>query len=122
MIKVGSKPFLECSSRGDKRFSAFYARLRCANNRSIEEIYQASKVFADGATGLTPAQAKGRKAVNMDFCAKVYSQAWDKYFEENPELLNYALNFNGFSDMFGQPNHQCQAIEIYRIVESIRHT
>lgn len=116
MIKIGSEPFLECSSKGDKRFSAFYARLKCANGRSIEEIYQGSKVFPDGSRGLSPLAAKGKKAVNMDFCKKVYEQAWQKYFEENPELLEYASNFNGFSDIFGQPNHQCQAIEIYKIV------
>lgn len=28
MIKVGFEPRLECSSRGDKRFSAFYARIK----------------------------------------------------------------------------------------------
>lgn len=121
MIKIGQPPFLECSSKGDKRFSAFYARLKCMDNKSIEEIYQASKIFDDGSTNLTITQCKGKKAINMDYCAKIYSWAWKKYFEENPDLLEYAKKFNGFSDIFGKPNCQCQAIEIYNIVKGDIH-
>jgi len=46
MTIYGRAPFLECSSRGDKRFSAFYARV---NGCSIEEQYQAAKIFRDAA-------------------------------------------------------------------------
>lgn len=52
MVRHGEAPFLECSSRGDQRFSAFSARLRSQGGRSIEEVYQAAKVFEDGSTGL----------------------------------------------------------------------
>lgn len=48
MIRVGNAPYLECSSRGDKRFSAFYARIKSLGYKSIEELYQAKKVFANG--------------------------------------------------------------------------
>ena len=34
MIKHGEPPYLECSSAGDKRFSAFWAKL---GDKSIEE-------------------------------------------------------------------------------------
>jgi hypothetical protein len=40
MIQHGAAPFLECSSRGDRRFSAFAARIKRRANKSIEEIYQ----------------------------------------------------------------------------------
>jgi hypothetical protein len=53
MIQHGTAPFLECSSRGDRRFSAFAARIKSRGNKSIEEIYQAAKRFEDGSTGLT---------------------------------------------------------------------
>lgn len=69
MIRVGEAPYLECSSKGDKRFSAFYAWLRCYGGKSIEEICQAAKIFEDGSTGLTWKQAKGRKAVNQEECS-----------------------------------------------------
>ena len=79
MIKHGEAPYLECSSRGDKRFSAFYARLKIYGNKSIEEIYQARKIFEDGSTGLTWRQAKGRKPVNVDEVRRLYSCLWDNY-------------------------------------------
>ena len=118
MIKHGEAPYLECSSRGDKRFSAFYARLKIYDNRSIEEIYQAAKVFEDGSTGLTWRQAKGRKPVNIDEVRRLYSYLWDMYIIENPELLQVLLDASGVSDMFGQKGHQCQATELWRIRQS----
>lgn len=40
MIMHGNSPYLECSSRGDKRFSAFYAVVAINNKRlSIEQFY-----------------------------------------------------------------------------------
>ena len=118
MIKHGEAPYLECSSRGDKRFSAFYARLKIYDNRSIEEIYQAAKVFEDGSTGLSWRQAKGRKPVNIDEVRRLYSYLWDMYIIENPELLQVLLDASGVSDMFGQKGHQCQATELWRIRQS----
>ena len=118
MIKHGEAPYLECSSRGDKRFSAFYARLKAYDNRSIEEIYQAAKVFEDGSTGLSWRQAKGRKPVNIDEVRRLYSYLWDMYIIENPELLQVLLDASGVSDMFGQKGHQCQATELWRIRQS----
>lgn len=120
MIRVGNSPYLECSSRGDKRFSAFFARLEFYNGKSIEVIYQAHKIFKDGdvsgtLTALGWKEAKGKKAVNQLECRELYSQLWDLYFEEHPELLKVILTYNGFSDMFGQEGRACQAVEIYRI-------
>lgn len=115
MIKHGTAPYLECSSRGDKRLSAFYARVKKFGNRSIEDLYQASKVFENGETNLSWRQAKGRKAVNQEECAIIYSLLWDQYIEENPELLVILKNASGLSDMFGQPGHCCQATELWRI-------
>lgn len=115
MVRHGQAPYLECSSRGDKRLSAFYARFPARNNKSIEEIYQGSKIFEDGSTGLTPKQAKGRKAVNQSECAVLYGLLWDEYIEENPDLLKVIKAASGLSDMFGQDGHCCQATELWRI-------
>ena len=112
MIRHGNAPYLECSTRGDKRFSAFYARI---NGVSIEESYQSAKVFEDGSTGLTWRQAKGRRAINQDTLATLYSLLWDKYIAENPDLLKVLLAASGLSDMFGQSGHVCQATELWRI-------
>ena len=115
MIRHGQAPFLECSSKGDKRFSAFYARLPRLGNKSIEEIYQATKEFSDGSTGLSWREAKGRRAINMEECALLYTILWDEYIRDHPELLLVLRNASGLSDMFGQPGHCCQATELWRI-------
>jgi hypothetical protein len=112
MIRHGAAPFLECSSRGDRRFSAFYAKV---DGRTIEEWYQASKVFPNGETGLSPKLAKGRKAVNQEDCNLYYSWLWDQYIEAHPELLPVLQAASGLSDMFGQEGHCCQATELWRI-------
>lgn len=118
MLKFGEEPFLECSSKGDKRFSAFYAKTK-GSNKSIEERYQAGKLFEDGSTGLSWREVKGKKPVNIEDCRKFYSFLWDKYFEENPELLEVIKQYNGFTDIFGQEGHACQAEEIYRIRQKL---
>ena len=112
MIRLGCAPYLECSSRGDKRFSAFYARV---GGRSIEEIYQAAKVFDDELTELTWREAKGRKAQNQTEVAALYSHLWDVYIAAHPELLDVLRAASGLSDMFGQEGHCCQAVELWRI-------
>lgn len=120
MIKCGKEPYLECSSRGDKRFSAFYARIKMYGNKSIEEIYQGAKIFADGRTGLSPRECKGRKAINMPEVAKLYDKLWVIYLSENPELYKVLSQYNGYSDMFGREGCQCQAKSIYRIMKCIK--
>ena len=115
MIKHGYAPFLECSTKGDKRFSAFCARIRGRGNKSIEEIYQAAKIFEDGSTGLTWKEAKGRKAINTEEIGILYSRLWDEYIDENPHLLEVLRFFTGLSDIFGQKGHVCQATELWRI-------
>ena len=120
MIRHGQKPYLECSSKGDKRFSAFYARIKKFNNKSIEEMYQASKVFQDEdsenvVSGLSIKEAKGKRATNQMECTMIYSMLWNIYIEENPELLSVLKQYNGLSDIFGQEGHCCQATELWRI-------
>ena len=115
MIRHGGAPFLECSSKGDKRFSAFYARVKTFGGQSIEALYQAKKVFADGSTGLSWRDAKGRRAVNQRECAVFYSELWDQYLSENPDLLQILLNASGLQDCFGQQGRCCQATELWRI-------
>jgi hypothetical protein len=115
MIKHGEPPFLECSSKGTKCFSAFYAKIIKRDRNTIEEIYQASKVFEDGSTGLSWRCAKGRKPVNIEETSLLYSTLWDEYIEEHPELINILINSSGLSDMFGQEGHVCQATELWRI-------
>lgn len=116
MIKHGVPPYLECSSKGDKRFSAFYAWLplwKC----TLEQKYQESKKFADGTTGKTLGwkNAKGKKAVNQEECNDFYSRLWDYYIMLHPDLIDVLITASGLSDIFGQEGHCCQATELWRI-------
>lgn len=120
MLQIGKAPYYECSSKGDKRFSAFWARIKSLGGKSIEEVYQASKIFEDGTTGLTWKEAKGRKSVNADEVRKLYSELWDEYFRENPELIDVVKDKSGFCDIYGQAGHACQAEEVWRIVQDYR--
>lgn len=112
MIRHGVAPFLECSSKGDKRFSAFYAQV---NGRSIEAQYQAAKRFADGSTGLDWRTAKGKLAVNQAEVVALYAQLWDQYIAAHLELLPVLRAATGLSDIFGRPGSVCQATELWRI-------
>lgn len=115
MIRHGVSPFLECSSRGDRRFSAFYAIVKRRNFKSIEEIYQSSKIFSNGKSATIWKHAKGKKPINVDECNKLYSILWDEYIFENIYLLDVLKSASGLSDIFGQRDHCCQATELWRI-------
>ncbi len=112
MMRYGKAPYLECSSKGDRRFSPFYAKV---NGKSIEEQYQAAKIFEDGNTGLSWKQAKGRKATNMKECTILYENLWHQYITEHPNLLIILKQASGLSDMFGQRGCVNQAEVLWRI-------
>ena len=115
MVKRGVAPFLECSTRGVKRLSAFYARPTCLKGRSIEEAYQAMKVFPDGTSGLSWRQAKGKRAINADECVRAYTDWWRVYLDENPDLVTMIKQATGLSDLFGQEGHVCQADILWQL-------
>lgn len=119
MITFGSIPFLECSSKGERRLSAFYARIKRRNSKSIEELYQSFKLFPGMIQCLPIKESKGKHPINMEACRIFYSQLWDEYLKENPDLLELIKQYNGFSDIFGKPGSVCQAEEIYRIRQSL---
>ncbi len=114
MIRHGEAPFLECSSRGDKRFSAFYAKVR---GKSIEQWYQEAKDLGDDLANevLTWRERQGLHAVNIDYCHTLYARLWDEYVGENPHLVPVLTEASGLSDVFGKEGHACQATELWRI-------
>lgn len=112
MIRHGDPPYLECSSRGDKRFSAFWATV---DGLTIEARYQAAKVLPDGRTGLHWRQAKGRTAINMTEVQRLYGSLWDKYISEHPDLIEILKSSSGLSDVYGKEGSVCQATELWRI-------
>jgi hypothetical protein len=110
MVTHGEPPYLECSSLGDKRFSAFFAYV---NGISIEEQYQSAKEFDRPV--LHWRHAKGKKANNQEYVTALYAMLWNVYIEQNPHLLEVLKAASGLSDEFGQEGHCCQATELWRI-------
>lgn len=96
--------------------SAFCARVSLNGVwRTIEEHYQAAKVFEDGRTGLSWQEAKGKQAVNQAEVAVLYSKLWNAYMRMNPYLMKKIIAASGLSDMFGQAGRCCQATELWCI-------
>ena len=108
---------LECSSRGDKRFSAFYAYVKVNGvNDSIEHHYQNAK---------RPIPKKGAKPEYLEIGGNHYPTScltawylllWVKYLDEHPELVEFAKQFDDFHDMFVGAhtlNSQADAVRLY---------
>lgn len=122
MLKYGEEPFLECSTKGDKRFSPFCARIEARGGKTIESIYQAAKILPNGVTGLSWQQAKGKRAINQKELQVLYATLWDEYMAENPELLAVIKAASGLSDMFGRGGAPCQVTELWRIRNKVEPT
>ena len=96
---------LECSSKGDKRFSALYAKV-FFNGKfdSIENHYQNCKRKYNNKQ-----VKKGEKPdyiiicnhkLSINYLSPFYKYLWFIYLEKNKELVNYASSFDGFTDKF----------------------
>lgn len=117
MMRLGTAPYLECSSRGDRRFSAFYAHPASLNGMSIEEAYQAAKIFVENGqlvTGKGWREAKGRRAENANDIMSLYAQWWAEWVEQEG-LLPVLKTATGLSDMFGREGSVCQAMVLWTI-------
>lgn len=118
----GKPPFLECSSAGDKRFSAYFAAIKGRDGKTIEEIYQGAKKFRneDGSisSGYSIKEARGLKPINGPEVRALYGMLWDEYMLENVRLLPVLQSASGLCDRFGKPGHACQATELWRIRNS----
>ena len=120
---------LECSSKGDKRFSAFYAKVSINNKlTSIENHYQLSKRF-DNYVPKTWRDSKGKKPTHfvvgknkyeMKYFSMWYKALWLKYLDKNPDLVEYAMEFDNFNDIFKGKALNCQADVIRQYVKEGR--
>lgn len=131
MLKAKKKN-LECSSKGDKRFSAMYAKVSFNGEiDSIENIYQSVKYKKPSGKRLDPyiPCKKGEKVdkiiingISLDpkYLTPFYNLLWIKYLDSNPELVEYAKGFDTFSDMFRGKSINCQADVIERYVKEGR--
>lgn len=120
---------LECSSKGDKRFSAFYARVKAWNKvDSIENHYQLCKRFGDyvpktwkDAKGKTPTHIHLHgKDYELRFLEQWYKMLWIEYLDKHPELVEFASGYDEFNDIFKGKSINCQADVIRQYVKNGR--
>ena len=133
---MASAKTLECSSKGDKRFSALYAKL-FVNKKftTIENAYQLSKKFnidgeiikAKDFKQTKHWQHMGYKPVcfnvngkdfPIEYLSCWYKSLWYKYLSHNPHLLNIINEYDNFTDCFRNKNTiNCQA----DIIKQVRY-
>lgn len=97
---IKGKTNYEVSSKGDKRFSALYARLQ--DGRTIEEAYQLD-VKGYRKFGNNWKLGKGKKPLDLNTDTwSEYKNLWKIYLDENPNLRDYLLSKSSlnFTDMF----------------------
>lgn len=105
---------LECSSAGDKRFSALYATVNFLGiTKTIEEHYQQCK-----RDELNQQVSKGQtvhhiiiqnKILPPELLTPFYRYLWHLYFKQNPHLISFVKQFDVFTDKFRGKAINCQA-------------
>ena len=112
MIRHGVAPFIECSSKGDTRFSSSYATI---GKKTISELYNNKRAWADESKLLTWNKA-GIAPKEIDFeCNKYYRELWKQYLSEHKELKKILLKATGVSNVYGEMMNVCQATVLWSI-------
>ena len=130
LVLNGQIKVLECSSKGDTRFSALSAKVLVNGNLdTIENHYQLSKRF-NGLAPLDWRDAKGKqptsfvvgdREIAFMYLSQWYELLWCKYLDAHPELVEFASNYDDFSDRFrGKKTINCQADVIRQYVKEGR--
>lgn len=120
---------LECSTKGDKRFSSFYAYVNVfGHGATIEHHYQSCKRFNDPSIK----NPKGREPdyieivglkLDKKYLTPYYKLLWVEYLDKHPELVQYASKFDDFHDIFRSYNStNCQADVIRQYIKEGRES
>lgn len=105
---------LECSSAGDRRFSAFYAKVNFNGvYDTIENHYQKVKRGENNES-----VGKGKKVHHFVINDRIfepqeltayYRLLWYTYLKQHPDLVAFAKQFDTFTDKFRGKCINCQA-------------
>lgn len=136
-MEVRKIKILECSTKGDKRFSALCAKVTMfGKTQSVENWYQLSKNF----NGKKPKSFKQAKYIqhlgykptsfyvndsefDIKYLSSWYKILWIKYLDSNPDLVEYAKQFDDFHDVFKNKNTiNCQADIIKQYIKEGRRS
>jgi len=117
---------LECSSQGDFRFSAFHAEVTIfGRTTNIERHYQSAKrtyVKRKKMKGVEPdyIELGGYKFASR-FNSQWYSLLWLIYLDRNPYLVEFASEYDKFTDAFRGNSLNCQADVVEKYVKQGRN-
>ncbi|HDR7922454.1 MULTISPECIES: DarT1-associated NADAR antitoxin family protein [Bacillus] len=124
ILQIRKLNVLECSTKGDKRFSALSAKVSVHDVfDTIENHYQKSKVFKDesgsyytckkweNAKGKKPVACKiGNTILSIEYLSMFYELLWYKYLKSNEYLIDVLAKFDEYHDMFkSKKSIVCQA-------------
>ena len=132
---------LECHSRGNREFSALFAGpiiYKGIQAETIESLYQGSKVV-DGRARHELYGKPGWVAVKFDVKGRAaekflvgalevpagmgrhfYNAIWFKYLDTRPDLVETAMGYDRFNDLFARKGGISQAESIRLYVEAKR--
>ena len=105
---------LECSSKGDRRFSALFAKIKMFGVLdSIENHYQNTKRnnFGDKVKKGAYVDHIILNGVKLEsrFLTQWYNLLWVEYLDNNPELVEILKKYDDYSDIFKGKAINCQA-------------
>lgn len=119
---------LECSSRGDRRFSALYAKVTFDDySDTIEHHYQGCKRF-NGVQG-SYGRVKGKKPdyievkgrhLEVKYLTPFYNMLWLIYLDSHPDYVEFLKQFDDYNDMFKGKAYNCQADVIRKYIKEGR--
>jgi len=97
---------LECSTRGDRRFSSSHVKLKIhGEEKTIEDWFISSKrnKFDESLSRGGPYEYvidpfTGTKLYEKDEINDMYKGLWATYLYRNPELVEYASKYTDFSN------------------------
>lgn len=127
-----SKSILECSTKGDIRFSAFGATVTIFNmTDKIENLYQLCKRFGSDVAPTDWKDCKGKQPTHLiinglkldvKYLTPWYKLLWLTYLDANPELVAFASQFDDYNDIFKGKSVNCQADVIRQYIKVGRDT
>lgn len=105
-VRRKSPGTLECSARGDRRFSSSHVKLKIhGEERTIEEWFISSKrnKYDKPVSRGEPYEYvidpfTGKKLYEKDEINDMYKGLWAAYLYRNPKLVEYASKYTGFND------------------------
>lgn len=123
---------LECSSKGDQRFSAKFATVNMFGKMdTIERHYQLCKRFGNAPAPTETHHGKGKKPthieingtrLNISYLTPWYKLLWLVYLDYHPDLVDHASTFDDYNDMYRGSCVNCQADVIRQYVKQGRES